>query len=203
MVLIFTGCRVGEIIALTWDDVDFEHRRINISKNYSRIRDEETGKYIDIITTPKTEESRREILLNDAALYWLKEMKSRNEELGIGTGTDDRIVVSKKNKILRQCNVDNRLKTFCEKIGVEYKSSHSGRKTYTSVLLDNGASLSDVSQELGHKNISTTQNSYYKSRRTRDAKLQQRNEIFRATAGSRLVVKKNIPEAAEIQGITA
>jgi len=57
MVLFWTGCRLGEILALTVGDIDFEKRIIRIAKSYQRIN----GR--DIITEPKTEKSKRVIIL--------------------------------------------------------------------------------------------------------------------------------------------
>lgn len=54
-ILFWTGCREGELLALTKSDIDFEHNQISISKTYYR-----TDKK-DIITTPKTEQSVRVI----------------------------------------------------------------------------------------------------------------------------------------------
>lgn len=57
MILYWTGIRIGELLALTGDDVDFEKRTIRISKSYQRI----SGK--DIITEPKTPKSKRLITI--------------------------------------------------------------------------------------------------------------------------------------------
>ena len=52
-ILFWTGCRIGELLALTKDDIDFERNRISITKTYYR-----TGRQ-DIITEPKTKQSVR------------------------------------------------------------------------------------------------------------------------------------------------
>ena len=54
-ILFWTGCRVGELLALTVDDIDFVNNQIHISKTYYRMNRE------DVITTPKTEQSIRTV----------------------------------------------------------------------------------------------------------------------------------------------
>lgn len=195
MVLIFTGCRIGELLALTWGDVDIKNKKIIINKNFTRYRNED-GVFIDDIVAPKTESSHRTILLTEAAIFWLCEIKRRSEYYGIKTGDNDRIIVSKRNKILRQCNVDRRIEVFCQAVGITYKSSHSGRKTYTSMCIDGGADIASVSKDLGHKSISTTQNSYYRCRRNDAERLTIRNKIFCATVRNRLLTDENMSETA-------
>lgn len=180
---------------MTWGDVDIKNKRIIINKNFTRYRNED-GVFIDDIVTPKTESSHRTILLTDAAIFWLCEIKRRSEYYGIKTGDNDRIIVSKRNKILRQCNVDRRIEVFCQAVGITYKSSHSGRKTYTSMCIDGGADIASVSKDLGHKSISTTQNSYYRCRRNDVERLNIRNKIFCATVHNRLLTDENMSETA-------
>lgn len=55
IVLYYTGMRVGEMLALTWEDIDFQNRIISITKTYHRFGSE------DIITTPKTQRSVRKV----------------------------------------------------------------------------------------------------------------------------------------------
>lgn len=57
MTLYWTGMRLGELLALTVGDVDFEKRTISINKSYQRL----SGK--DIITEPKTPKSKRVITI--------------------------------------------------------------------------------------------------------------------------------------------
>lgn len=57
MLLYWTGMRIGELLALTYEDIDLEKRIISISKSYQRL----DGK--DVITPPKTPKSNRKITI--------------------------------------------------------------------------------------------------------------------------------------------
>ena len=54
-ILYWTGMRIGELLALTFNDIDFEERKISITKTYTRINGE------DKVTTPKTPKSNRKV----------------------------------------------------------------------------------------------------------------------------------------------
>lgn len=66
MLLYWTGMRIGELLALTYEDIDLEKRIISISKSYQRL----DGK--DVITPPKTSKSNRiiKICIGGRRLHW-------------------------------------------------------------------------------------------------------------------------------------
>ena len=183
LILAFTGMRAGELVGATWDDVDFVKGTFTIESTYTSYKDYESGKFITGSSTPKTPDSRRTIELNDSALYWLKEMKRRNEQLGIRS---NRIIVSKRGRVTNQRDLNIRFEVFCKAVGIPYKSTHAGRRTYASILLENNIPLPEVSADLGHKKNSTTLDTYYKGRSKRDTMALKKNQIFLATSGNTL-----------------
>lgn len=70
MLLYWTGMRIGELLALTYEDIDLEKRIISISKSYQRL----DGK--DVITPPKTPKSNRKITIPPFLAEELKEYYS-------------------------------------------------------------------------------------------------------------------------------
>ena len=68
----WTGCREGELLAITKNDVDFQENRISISKTYYRTEEK------DVITTPKTEQSVRII---DIPEFLIQEIKTYCDKL--------------------------------------------------------------------------------------------------------------------------
>ena len=66
LILYWTGMRIGELLALTYEDIDLEKRCIRINKSYQRIN----GK--DMITPPKTPKSNRKITI---PLFLAEELK--------------------------------------------------------------------------------------------------------------------------------
>ena len=69
--LYWTGARIGELMALTYNDINWEQKTISISKSYQRIK----GR--DVITTPKTAKSNRIITLPDFLVEDLREYTSK------------------------------------------------------------------------------------------------------------------------------
>lgn len=80
-ILYWCGIREGELLALTPADIDFENKKLHITKSYQYINGE------DIITDPKTEKSRRDVVIPD---FLVEELRQFIEML-YGYGRDDRI----------------------------------------------------------------------------------------------------------------
>ncbi|OUQ74230.1 hypothetical protein B5E48_13155 [Massilimicrobiota sp. An105] len=80
---LYTGIRLGEICALTWDDIDLENRRIEINKTIHRIN--EKGKSYTIIGTPKTVHSKRFIPIHPQLYHFLLDRQQRSGYILTGT----------------------------------------------------------------------------------------------------------------------
>ena len=64
--LLGTGMRIGEVLGLTWDDIDFKNEQISVNKTLVYVKDLNTGKYMFKYQTPKTKNSVRTIpMLSD------------------------------------------------------------------------------------------------------------------------------------------
>lgn len=181
MMVATTGCRIGELLAADWSDIDFENGTFTINKNYVDYKDIDLGERVERINRGKTVSSRRTIDLTDEAIFWLKEMKNRNEQIGLYS---EHIVVSQKGNRLRRNYIDARIKCFCNAVGLPYKASHTGRRTYAISMHDAGILISEISADLGHSSILTTQAIYYKRRMPRKEVLSQKNAAFAATLGT-------------------
>lgn len=77
-----------------------------------------------------------------------------------------------------ESSVTSTFKAFCNYVGVEYKPSHTCRRSYVTNCLDKGMKLALVSKNVGHKNKSTTLNTYYKCKNDYEDNLAIQNEIF-------------------------
>ena len=82
-------------------------------------------------------------------------------------------------RMVKESSITGTFKAFCNYVGVEYKPSHTCRRSYVTNCLDKGMKLALVSKNVGHKNKSTTLNTYYKCKNDYEDNLAIQNEIFK------------------------
>ena len=159
--LYYTGIRSGELLALTWKDIDFENNTINIDKSYQRIKRE------NVITTPKTPKSIRVITMFEYLSNILKEYKEHFYK----PDADDRVFNFTKNHLHYE------MERISAKAGIEKIRIHDLRHSHASLLIELGFSPLLIAERLGHENIETTLNTYahlYPNKQTElAAKLQE------------------------------
>ena len=147
-ILIWTGMRISECIALEWDDIDFENKIINVNKQYYRYR----------LTSTKNYEIR-DIEIPDMLVDLLIEYyKYATNRLLFSLNDGNYISVNNVreryfNKFIRQ--IEKELN--CSMRGI---TPHCLRHTHASTLLSNGIPIKYVSKRLGHKSQKTTLNIY-------------------------------------------
>lgn len=168
LLALYTGLRKGELLALTWEDVDYDKKLLNVNKSRTGSRTSVTAQ----ITTPKTAISNRKIPLNDTVVDALKEKKKRQEEYSkfLGNGYDKshsfivRTVLGEPYANLSAINrVVNRL---TKKAGLPHCTIHGFRHSVASILDDNGVPIQDISVLLGHESVNTTERIYINRRKT-------------------------------------
>ena len=178
-----SGLRAGECCALQWSDYDSKNHILTINKTLTSYRDYDEGVHVQAMSTPKTADSVRKIELTAEAIYWFKEIKRRQVESGILTNY---VVSTRNGKIANQRDLNVRFQTFCKVAGVEYNPTHACRRSYTSVLYDGGVPVSEIARDLGHKKITTTLNSYYKPRATKNM-MDKKNSVLSAAITAPMV----------------
>ncbi|EGP5496064.1 site-specific integrase [Enterococcus faecium] len=159
-VLAFTGIRKGEALALTWDDVDFFNKTLEINKTITRNSD---NKFIS--TPPKTNTSIRKISLDDETLNILKTWKTQQKRYLLAYGqhikTKNQIIFSSKNNNYMDITRPNIiLSRICKKYNFNDITIHGFRHTHCSLLFEAGLSIKEVQERLGHSDIHTTMNIY-------------------------------------------
>lgn len=142
--LFYSGMRLGELLALTPKDIFYEKRIIRISKTFHRKNNK------DILTEPKTKESKRDIYMPQFVMDELKEYESMYYALN----ENDRLfpVVHK--------TVENHLSKYIEKAGSKYIHVHCLRHSHVAYLIDLSIDIYIISKRLGHKDIKITINKY-------------------------------------------
>ena len=159
-ILFWTGLRIGELLALSKNDVNLEEKFIDVNKTFSR-----TNKK-DYITTPKTLGSIRKVLLpetliSDLQSYFSETSKTNQNKKNIKA---DRIFDLKSSQ-LRYILEKYSLQANLPKIRL-----HDFRHSHASYLLFIQADITAISKRLGHDNLQTTINTY--SHLYKDANIQ-------------------------------
>lgn len=144
MVLFWTGCREGELLALTLNDINFEDNTINIDKTYFRSE----GR--DIVTTPKTEGSVRIITIPE----FLKiELQKYTQQL-YDYPRDERLFPITARALQKK------LKSQIARANVKEIRVHDLRHSHVAFLINEGVQPLLIKERLGHKDIKVTMNTY-------------------------------------------
>lgn len=153
-----TGMRIGEILALTWDNVNLQEKTITIRKSLAGSK---KGK--PIFSTAKTVSSHREIHINSATVLQLRRIKQNQNEAKLFYGPeykDYNLVICKDDgSAYSKCHPLERVKSALKELGLE-GTSHKFRHTHASMLFDKKVNIKIISERLGHKDIYFTLNTY-------------------------------------------
>ena len=149
-----TGIRIGEICALTWDDIDTENGVIHIRKTIQRIYVKENGikKTELLIDTPKTATSMRDIPMIKDLYEILKPLKK--------VVNNDFFVLTNEATPTEPRTYRNYYKKLLDKLGIPPIKFHGLRHSFATRCIESKCDYKTVSVILGHSNISTTLNLY-------------------------------------------
>ena len=164
LIVLYTGMRIGEAYALTWEDVDFEHDTIKINKTKERIK--VNDKYQWVVDIPKRPASIRTIPLVAKAKQQLLYLKTI--EPGINAKPTDSIFVTESNIPPSQSSLTRTLKAILTRAEINPNGFglHDLRHSFGSMLLQKGwetkqpVDIKVISEILGHEDVSTTYDTY-------------------------------------------
>lgn len=150
-----TGMRRGELLALTWDDIDFEKRLIHVNKSYSDL---------GIVGSPKTDSSIRNIPIPQFLADELIKKKAEQAEIRLMIGnqyTNNNLVFENGfGQYIGNGAYVSAFKKFAKAIGVDRINVHDFRDTYATKLYNQTKDLKMIQTLLGHKDIKTTADVY-------------------------------------------
>lgn len=161
LLLLHTGMRCGEMLALRWRDVDFEKGLLRIEKSRSMAKNrnrksEDEVKYVMVEGTTKNEKAR-EIELSSKALEVLKKMKADAGECA----EDDLIVRTKTGRANTTTNVEHCAATIFRNAGLTDLRGgvHILRRTCATRMYENGARIKEIAAYIG--DLESTTERYY------------------------------------------
>jgi integrase len=150
VLLLGTGCRLGEALALRWDNV-----KLGLAVTVDETMDGEW-----IIGKPKTAGAERTVMLPATVTDALQHQKTRQATWQEAAGPDWQenafVFTGKTGKPLHRSAPAHALKRECEHLGLPPMTPHGLRHLHASLLLDEGVPITAVSARLGHANPQIT-----------------------------------------------
>jgi integrase len=149
-----TGIRIGEICALTWNDIDTENGIIAVRKTIQRIYIIENGsRHTELLLdTPKTKNSIRDIPMTKDLLKILKPLK---KIMNVNF-----FILTNDAKSTEPRTYRNYYKKMLENLNIPELKFHGLRHSFATRCIESNCDYKTVSVILGHSNISTTLNLY-------------------------------------------
>lgn len=148
------GMRIGEICALTWEDVDTDNGVISVNRTIQRIYviEDENRKTELILDTPKTKNSIREIPISKDLLKTLKPFKK--------IVNPSFFVLTNDAKPTEPRTYRSYYKNLMKELNMPKLKFHGLRHSFATRCIESNCDYKTVSVLLGHSNISTTPNLY-------------------------------------------
>lgn len=163
-----TGLRQGEILSLTWDDINFDDGTVSVSKS---IREEKVfdnkgeSKYKTLIQAPKTESSNRVVPIPSNIISKLKQFKITQSKERLFKGDlymqdSNFVFTTPLGTPINQSNLRKVYNKLLTKAKLPKIKFHALRHTYATRLFEKDIQVKTVQELMGHSNINTTINIY-------------------------------------------
>ncbi len=153
IITLYTGLRIGELLALKWSDIEFKSGKVFVTATCSDSW--QNGKYVKLLDEPKTKNSHRTIPLPKALLYILREIKKQSaSEFVVDGRTDYGAEIRSYQKSFER---------LLKRLNIPHKGFHALRHTFATRALECGMDVKTLSEILGHKNAVITLNRYVHS----------------------------------------
>lgn len=147
---LYTGLRLGEVLALKWQNIDIKNKLIYIDKSVGSIS--QNHKTSTIESSPKTQSSIREIPISKKLLDLMKVLRQHC--------STDYVIVSHNGKQIQSMAYQKSFENLLKKLHIKHYGFHSLRHTFATRLLENGVDTKTISELLGHSSPTITLNRY-------------------------------------------
>ena len=161
LLMFVTGLRVGELAALKWDD--WIYNKDDQSASIIKVRRTEIRHFknhkgiFEVKDFPKTEAGVRNVVIPQNCTWILQKLRTMSAFY--------EYVFWKDGQRINTYTFRNRLRTVCKNTNCIQKSPHKIRKTYCTILLDHSIDNQMVISQMGHTNISCSENYYHRDRK--------------------------------------
>lgn len=147
------GLRIGEIAALTWEDVDFTKRMVHVRHTYNRFpsQNSETARTMLVFDEPKTKHSMRVVPMTKKLYSFLKKWSCESES---------KFVCSNKNYPCEPRVIAYYFEGIKKDSGITDFHFHQLRHTFATRCIESHGDVASISKILGHSSIQTTLNIY-------------------------------------------
>lgn len=168
MLCLYTGLRIGELLALKWSDIDLERGIISVNKTvYIKKEYDGSGRLVE--DKPKTRSSERMIPVP----YYVRDMLASQYMKRRG----EHVVENKKGEQMSARSYQYIFKSTCKRSGINEFNFHSLRHTFATRAIECGMDIKTLSEIMGHKNATVTLNRYAHS--MMDTKITMMNKLVR------------------------
>jgi integrase len=161
VISIQTGMRMGEVLGLRWQDIDFDKQIIYIRRTLSKIDEEGNYGFAD---EGKTASAIRTIYIPKSLIHSLKEHRQLIEKeqkiLGDSYLDYDLVLCTKNGNWVHPNNFRRAFKVTVEQLDIPMIRLHDLRHSHATFLLSKQVNPKIIQERLGHKNITVTLNTY-------------------------------------------
>ncbi len=158
------GLRRGELLGLQWDDIDFRKGSLQVKRTIAYVPLEDGTRHTYIATDPKTERSKRTIVLPQFVLDALKEHKNRQAQERSQAGKrwqhSNLVFANQQGGYFSLNLLRGQFKKVLEKAGLKDMRFHDLRHSAATILLSMGINIKVIQELLGHTNVNITLGTY-------------------------------------------